>query len=127
MFAPGCQLNACRPRNYGQVFFGEDNCLHDASGNRVENECCGTPDSAHSGPILNAWRDPRPAGLFQSTPGLGFVHFEFKLRAGSPMAAQVSGNKLQDVVRSLAKGSAQIKMSRLTDRMRTLGSTSLNT
>ncbi|KAJ2978787.1 hypothetical protein NQ176_g3624 [Zarea fungicola] len=93
---PGCQLNARWPRNYGQVFFGADNCLYDASGSRIDNQCCGTPDSSHSGSTINPWRDPRPAGSCQRTPGFGFVHFEVYSKGwitdgGASLRHQVNG------------------------------------
>lgn len=84
MLPPGCQLNARWPRNYGQVFFGADNCLYDASSNRIDGQCCDTPDSSHNGAQVNPWRDPRPAGSCKRTPGFGFVHFEISIKGWVP-------------------------------------------
>ncbi|KAH8804370.1 hypothetical protein F5884DRAFT_753978 [Xylogone sp. PMI_703] len=37
---PGCQLLASWPSNYGDIFFGADNCLYDAQGNNIDGQCC---------------------------------------------------------------------------------------
>ncbi|KAH0565466.1 hypothetical protein GP486_001147 [Trichoglossum hirsutum] len=37
---PGCELNARWPSNYGDIYFGEDNCLYDGEGKRIYDECC---------------------------------------------------------------------------------------
>ncbi|KAI9853989.1 MAG: hypothetical protein M1813_001598 [Trichoglossum hirsutum] len=43
---PGCELSARWPSNYGDVYFGEDNCLYDSGGNRIYDECCKGSTSA---------------------------------------------------------------------------------
>jgi len=35
---PGCQLDASWPSNYGDVYFGADNCLYDSSG-KISGKC----------------------------------------------------------------------------------------
>ncbi|KAI5457676.1 SGNH hydrolase-type esterase domain-containing protein [Mariannaea sp. PMI_226] len=43
MVTPGCQLEAKFPINYGDIYFGEDNCLYDASNNQINGQCCQAP------------------------------------------------------------------------------------
>ncbi|KAJ7430416.1 hypothetical protein B0H11DRAFT_2381973 [Mycena galericulata] len=37
---PGCQLNAQWNPNFGDIFFGDDNCLYDATGANIDGQCC---------------------------------------------------------------------------------------
>ncbi|CAO3640841.1 unnamed protein product [Cunninghamella echinulata] len=39
---PQCVLNARWPSNYGDVYFGDNNCLYDASGAMINGQCCQT-------------------------------------------------------------------------------------
>ncbi|CAO3651287.1 unnamed protein product [Cunninghamella echinulata] len=34
-----CVLHASWPSNYGDVYFGADNCLYDSNGNKIKNQC----------------------------------------------------------------------------------------
>lgn len=38
----GCKLSAVWPHNYGDIYFGADNCLYDSQGNRIFGQCCET-------------------------------------------------------------------------------------
>ncbi|KAI5460660.1 hypothetical protein BGZ63DRAFT_405123 [Mariannaea sp. PMI_226] len=40
LVSPGCELQAELPSDYGDVYFGEDNCLYDSSGNQINGQCC---------------------------------------------------------------------------------------
>ncbi|KAJ5826170.1 hypothetical protein N7474_003308 [Penicillium riverlandense] len=37
---PGCKLDAVWPRNYGDIYFGNDNCLYDSTGAKIFDQCC---------------------------------------------------------------------------------------
>ncbi|KAJ5613080.1 hypothetical protein N7510_006274 [Penicillium lagena] len=37
---PGCKLEAVWPRNYGDIYFGADNCLYDSTGAKIFDQCC---------------------------------------------------------------------------------------
>lgn len=38
---PGCKLDAHWPSSYGDIYFGEDNCLHAANeGAIIDGQCC---------------------------------------------------------------------------------------
>ncbi|CAL5868266.1 uncharacterized protein PFLUO_LOCUS2490 [Penicillium psychrofluorescens] len=37
---PGCKLDAVWPRNYGDIYFGADNCLYDSTGAKIFDQCC---------------------------------------------------------------------------------------
>ena len=37
---PGCELNATWPSNYGDIYFGQDNCLYDSSSKSIDGQCC---------------------------------------------------------------------------------------
>jgi hypothetical protein len=37
---PGCELNATWPRNYDDIFFGQDNCLYDSNSKSIDGQCC---------------------------------------------------------------------------------------
>ncbi|PLB40905.1 uncharacterized protein BDW47DRAFT_122977 [Aspergillus candidus] len=39
----GCELTASWPSEYGDVRYQDDNCLHDADGNIIDNQCCTEP------------------------------------------------------------------------------------
>jgi len=57
----GCQLDAVWPRNYGDIYFGEDNCLYDGSGKSISNQCC---TSSTTSSVANPYYQSKPA----STP-----------------------------------------------------------
>ena len=57
---PTCQLNARWPANYGDVFFEDDGCLYDSSGNKIFDQCCGPPDPNNSGLTTNPYCAPAP-------------------------------------------------------------------
>ncbi|KAN0072409.1 hypothetical protein V8E54_009338 [Elaphomyces granulatus] len=37
---PGCELNATWPRSYGDIYFGQGNCLYDSSSKVIDGQCC---------------------------------------------------------------------------------------
>ncbi|KAE8381852.1 hypothetical protein BDV26DRAFT_289058 [Aspergillus bertholletiae] len=37
---PGCSLEASWPGNYGDIYFGADNCLYDSNGSNINGQCC---------------------------------------------------------------------------------------
>ncbi|KAG6807978.1 hypothetical protein H0H92_005845, partial [Tricholoma furcatifolium] len=37
---PGCQLDASWPSYYGDIYFGDDNCLYDGNGQNINGQCC---------------------------------------------------------------------------------------
>ena len=39
LVAPECMLKATWPWNYGDVFWGEDNCLYEAERTKIKNQC----------------------------------------------------------------------------------------
>ncbi|PVH97993.1 hypothetical protein DM02DRAFT_730159 [Periconia macrospinosa] len=43
---PGCELQARWPGNFGDIYFKADNCLYDASGNKIWDECCTSTTTA---------------------------------------------------------------------------------
>ncbi|KAJ5167600.1 uncharacterized protein N7482_003194 [Penicillium canariense] len=40
MVVPRCVLNATWPRSYGDVYFGQNNCLYDSTGTVINGQCC---------------------------------------------------------------------------------------
>ncbi|CAO3651625.1 unnamed protein product [Cunninghamella echinulata] len=44
---PGCVLVADWPKNYGSIYFGENNCLSDSNGFIINGQCCQNKDSLH--------------------------------------------------------------------------------
>ncbi|KNG83849.1 hypothetical protein ANOM_007369 [Aspergillus nomiae NRRL 13137] len=40
---PGCSLEASWPSNYGDIYFGADNCLYDSNGQNINGQCCKDP------------------------------------------------------------------------------------
>ena|SRR5436190_6017779 len=63
---PGCQLVATWPRNYGDIFFGADNCLYDAGGTSL-NQCCSSSTiTSVANPYYKPGSSPPPQGGFCS-------------------------------------------------------------
>jgi hypothetical protein len=63
---PGCQLFAAWPHSYGDIYFGEDNCLYDSSGNSIDGQCCTAATTASvANPYFQypAWDTTGPAGF----------------------------------------------------------------
>ncbi|KAI5461766.1 SGNH hydrolase-type esterase domain-containing protein [Mariannaea sp. PMI_226] len=54
MVTPGCELHADIPANYGDMYFGEDNCLYDSGGNKVLDQCCQNQGTTQ---VLNPYFD----------------------------------------------------------------------
>ncbi|KAE8140184.1 hypothetical protein BDV38DRAFT_280181 [Aspergillus pseudotamarii] len=40
MVKPGCKLHANWESSYGDIYFGEDNCLYDSKGQNINGQCC---------------------------------------------------------------------------------------
>lgn len=56
---PGCQLNATWPRGFGDVIWGEDNCLYDAGGkDKINNQCAQPIDPSQIGDVNNPYYNP---------------------------------------------------------------------
>ncbi|KAH7241302.1 hypothetical protein BKA59DRAFT_512826 [Fusarium tricinctum] len=55
-----CQLLALWPSTYGDVTFAKDGCLYDAAGNKIFDQCCGSPDGDNNGPVVNPYVAPAP-------------------------------------------------------------------
>ncbi|KAK7416701.1 hypothetical protein QQX98_005027 [Neonectria punicea] len=36
----GCILNAQWPQHYGDIYYGNDNCLYDSKGQNINGQCC---------------------------------------------------------------------------------------
>ncbi|KAG6825126.1 hypothetical protein H0H92_004618 [Tricholoma furcatifolium] len=36
----GCRLDATWPSDYGDIYFGADNCLYDSHGQNIGGQCC---------------------------------------------------------------------------------------
>ncbi|KAJ7272453.1 hypothetical protein C8J57DRAFT_1599750 [Mycena rebaudengoi] len=37
---PGCKLEAAWPATYGDIYFGDDNCLYDSNNQVINGQCC---------------------------------------------------------------------------------------
>ncbi|KAI5459515.1 hypothetical protein BGZ63DRAFT_455139 [Mariannaea sp. PMI_226] len=77
-----CQLQARWPSNYGDIYLKADGCLYDSQNMKIWDQCCSPPDPNNSGPVINPYRDPRPAAACNRTPGpFGFfIHFEIFIK-----------------------------------------------
>jgi hypothetical protein len=42
LVSPQCKLNATWPRGYGDIIWGEDNCLYEAGRTKIEDQCAET-------------------------------------------------------------------------------------
>ncbi|XP_055330794.1 uncharacterized protein LOC129583105 [Paramacrobiotus metropolitanus] len=49
----GCKKEFHWPSNYGEVFYGADNCLYDAKSNRIDGQCC---DGGGGDEVFNPYR-----------------------------------------------------------------------
>lgn len=91
-----CQMNAQWPSNYGDVYLGEDGYLYDASGNKIADQHCSTPDANNQGPTINPYRDPRPAASCQREDDVIAIRFTIRTKGwitdgGAALKKQVQG------------------------------------
>ncbi|KAI9301495.1 hypothetical protein BJ944DRAFT_243218 [Cunninghamella echinulata] len=53
-YKPGCVLVAQWLRNYGDINFGEDNCLYNSKGRMIGGQCCQNKNNLHK--TINPYR-----------------------------------------------------------------------
>ncbi|KAJ3481226.1 hypothetical protein NLG97_g7875 [Lecanicillium saksenae] len=44
---PGCLATFSWPSNYGDIYFGADNCLYDSNGQNINTQCCVSGDGKY--------------------------------------------------------------------------------
>ncbi|KAF2494892.1 hypothetical protein BU16DRAFT_618860 [Lophium mytilinum] len=93
---PGCLLSARWPANYGDVYFGDDNCLHDSSGAVIYNQCCAAGAEAAAASVANPYRSPLPAASCERDNAILYIKFRIWSKdwvkdGGAALRHQVSG------------------------------------
>jgi hypothetical protein len=98
----GCELSANWPANYGDIYFGADNCLYDSSGKQIFSECCKGPTTKKA---LNPYA-PAPQCLsnIHEYPSFSLYNISLKLNDGS--TTDVPG-LLNSMAQALCSGKCQ--------------------